>query len=263
MSGSLTYALITGASSGIGWHIARELAQRGYGIIAVSNQPEKLADLKAELEEKNQVDVRTMELDLATHDAASQLHNFCTEQKLQVEVLVNNAGMMHYGEVVHTREDLVRSILNLHMHTPVMLCRLFGRSMLEDHKGYILNVSSISSVMAYPKISLYGPTKGFLRKFTRALRHEMKAVGVHVTCLVPGATNTALYDTSKINVSLAIRLRIMKNAEDVARKGVKALFRNRPVRIPGTLNKLVVFLFPLIPAFFIGAVYKLARRKGW
>lgn len=263
MSGSPTYAVVTGASSGIGWHIAGELAARGYGIVAVSNQPSALRDLKSALEEKNQVDILTLELDLATHDAASQLHKFCMEQKLKVEVLVNNAGMMHYGEVVNAREDLVRSMLNLHMHTPVMLCRLFGKSMYEDQHGYILNVSSISAVMPFPKISLYGPTKGFLRKFTRALRHEMKPFGVHVTCLVPGATDTALYDTSRINVSLAIRLRIMKQAEDVARIGIKALYRNRPVRIPGTVNKLVVFLFPLIPDFFIAWIYKLVKRKGW
>lgn len=263
MSDVLKYALVTGASSGIGWHMARELAARGYGIVAVSNQPHQLADLKSELERHFRIGVLTLELDLSDQNAASVVFGFCRDQKLPVEVLVNNAGMMHYGELVNTREVIIRSMLNLHMHTPAMLCRLFGESMQENQKGYILNVSSISAAMAYPKISLYGPTKTFLRRFTRALRHEMKGAGVHVTCLIPGATNTALYDTSRINVSLAIKLHLMKKAEDVARAGVKALFRNRAVRIPGTLNKLVVFLFPLIPAFVIARVYKLVRRKGW
>lgn len=263
MPESLKYALVTGASSGIGWHISRELAARAYGIVAVSNQRERLADLKSELERHFKVTVKTLELDLSRQNAASQIHAFCQAHMLLVEVLVNNAGMMHYGEVLDTREETVRSMMNLHMHTPVMLCRFFGSHMQEQGKGYILNVSSISAVMPYPKISLYGPTKGFLRKFTRALRHEMKAMGVHVTCLIPGATKTSLYDTSKINVSLAIRLHIMKQADDVARAGLKALFRNRPVRIPGTLNKLVVYLFPLFPAFFIAWVYKLVKKKGW
>ena len=256
------YALVTGASSGIGWHIAKELAARGYGIVAVSNQGEQLSDLRSELEASYQINVRILDLDLAGKNAATKVFAFCQENKLEIEVLVNNAGMVVYGDVVGTDVEQVRAITNLHMHTPVLLCRLFGREMYENQKGYILNVSSISAVMPYPTIPLYGPTKAFLRKFTRALRYEMNTRNVNVSCLLPGATATALHDPEKVNFRRAIRLGVMKRPEDVAKAGVKALFNNRSVRIPGILNKLVVCFFPLIPPVLIGCIYKRVKKKN-
>jgi short-subunit dehydrogenase len=261
MSEPLKYALVTGASSGIGWHMARELAARGYGILAVSNQGKQLKELKLQLEESYAVGVLTLDLDLARAESAREVIEYCRQNELEVEVLVNNAGMMIYGEVVQTGLEKVEEILGLHMHTPVLLCRVLGEQMQQNRKGFILNVSSISAVMPYPKISLYGPTKAFMRMFTRALRHEMKPKGIRVTCLIPGATATALYDTGKIDVPLAIRLGIMKRPEFVAKKGIRALFKNRPVRIPGLLNKFVVYLFPLIPPALIGWIYELVRKR--
>ena len=261
MAGSLKYALVTGASSGIGWHMALELAARGYGIVAVSNQGKQLEDLKNKIAGSYRVEVRVLDMDLARSDAAGEVFDFCRQEKLQVEVLVNNAGMMIYGEMVETDPASVSAILMLHMYTPVLLSRLFGQLMLENKKGYILNVSSISAVMPYPFISLYGPTKNFLRKFSRALRHEMKGTGVIVSCLIPGATLTSLYNTDHINVALAMRLGIMKRPAYVARTGVRALFKDRPVRIPGTLNKVVVYGFPLIPHNLIAWIYKRVKRR--
>lgn len=260
MNKSEIYALVTGASSGIGWHISRELALRGYSVIAVSNQPEQLKKLKSELEEACQIDVQTLECDLAEAGAAESIFDFCQQKKLQVDVLVNNAGMLVFGEVVGADADKVRSILQLHMNTPVMLCRFFAELMAKNHRGYILNVSSISAVMPFPTISLYGPTKTFLRKFTRALRTELKEKGVNVSCLLPGATATSLYDTKNMNLSLAKRLGIMKKAELVARAGVKALFKRRAESIPGLLNKFVMRIIPLIPNGLISFLYRKMKR---
>ena len=122
--------------------------------------------------------------------------------------------------------------------------------------GFILNVSSISAVMPYPGISLYGPTKAYLRCFTRAIGTEMKLYGVRVTCLIPGATATALYDQHNFNAPLLMKLGILKKPETVAKVGIKALFSGRAECIPGLLNKLIVFLFPIIPHFIIGLINK-------
>ena len=254
------YALVTGASSGIGWHIARELAARSYSIVAVSNQAEQLKELKSELERDFSINVEAFYCDLSESDAAESVFDFCQKNKFQVTVLVNNAGLFTYGEVAGTDLQKVKSILGLHTTTPVMLCRLFGAEMAKNHYGYILNVSSISAVMPYPTISLYGPTKTFLRKFTRALRFEMKEMGVKVLCLIPGATETALYDTE--NLKLVKRLGIMKRPELVARAGINALFKNRAECTPGFLNKLVIHLMPLIPGGLIGLIYKWQNRRN-
>jgi hypothetical protein len=128
--------------------------------------------------------------------------------------------------------------------------------MKKRNKGYILNVSSISSVMPFPGISIYGPSKTYMRYFTRALRSEMKLHGVNVTCLIPGATATALYDQKKVNISLAKKLGIMQTPEFVASKSIRAVFKNRSTCTPGLLNKIIMLLMPLIPATLIIFIHK-------
>jgi hypothetical protein len=110
--------------------------------------------------------------------------------------------------------------------------------------------------MPYPTISVYGPTKAFLRYFTRALRTEVKKYNINVTCLLPGATSTGLYNADKYDTSLNRKLGVMKKPETVAKAGIKALFRNRSECIPGFLNKLVVLLVPVVPHAIIGAIFK-------
>ncbi|MCK4990515.1 MAG: SDR family NAD(P)-dependent oxidoreductase, partial [Bacteroidales bacterium] len=115
MHKSVKYAVVTGASSGIGWHISKELAVKGYSVVAVSNQAEQLNNLKSELEEVYQIDVQALECDLSESVAAESVFDFCQQKELQVEVLVNNAGMFVYGEVVGADKEKVRSILQVHM----------------------------------------------------------------------------------------------------------------------------------------------------
>jgi uncharacterized protein len=253
------YALITGASSGIGLHIAEALAKKGYSLVAASNQPAQLDDLKKRLEETYNIRVLTINIDLAQENSAQMVFDFCHEKSLIIEVLINNAGILVYGEVAGIEYAHVKTILTLHVITPALLCRLFGEEMIKRQKGFILNVSSISAVMPYPRISLYGPTKAFLRHFTRALRTEMKPKGVNVTALIPGATQTALYDTNNLNTPLLIKLGIMKKPDDVANAGIKALFGNNAECIPGFLNKFLVALLPLVPHFIISLLNRRVR----
>lgn len=256
MDNGLKYALVTGASSGIGWHISIQLAERGYSILAVSNQPAELENLSDSIRTKFNVQVETLEADLSQPDSAQLVFDYCTAKNIAVEVLVNNAGILVYGEVLAVPQKKVSTILQLHMNTPVMLCRFFGARMKDQGHGFILNVSSISSVMPYPTISLYGPSKTFLRKFTRALRTENMKTGVTVSCLLPGATATALYDPNKVNLPLAQKLGVMKKPKDVARSGLKALFRNKAECVPGFINKLAMLVVPMVPQALIGWVYR-------
>ena len=250
------YALVTGASSGIGWHITELLAKKGYSIIAVSNQPLQLDNLKKNLVPAYGISVITLNIDLAEENSAQQIFEYCKDHNLFVEVLINNAGTLIFGEAVNIDIFRTKSILNLHMTIPALLCRLFAEQMMKRGKGYILNVSSISSVMPYPTISLYGPTKAFLRHYTRALRTELKLFGIQVTCLIPGATLTSLFDPGKYNTPVKARLGIIKKPDIVAKAGIEALFKGRAECIPGYLNKLIVCMLPLLPSFIIGLLYK-------
>ncbi len=252
-----SYALVTGASSGLGWYLSVELVGRGYNLIAVSNQPEELEELKKKLEEANNNTVITVNMDLAEENAAKFLFDYCEENNYQVDILVNNAGMLIYGEVLTVEYSRARSILNLHMTTPALLCRLFGEKMRQKGHGYILNVSSISAVMPYPTISLYGPTKSFIRNFSRALRTEMKPTGVSVTCLLPGAMDTRLLKEYKSKLKLAKRIRVVKHPKKVAPIAIKAVFRNRSECIPGMLNKLTIWPLP-----FAGSIQNWHHRRS-
>lgn len=244
-------ALITGGSSGIGLAIANELAERGYNLLLVSNQPENLRLCQEDLSGTYDIVCDTLEIDLTQTNSAIEVHEFCQTNKIEVEILVNNAGMLLMSEVVMAPPETLSKIIQLHVHTPTLLCHIFGSQMKAKKHGHIMNVSSISSVMPYPGISLYGPTKTFLRYFTRAFRTEMKSYGVNVSCLIPGATITALYDLSNVNVTLAKNLGVMHTPQFVARKAVRGMMRNQAVITPGILNKLILVFMPLIPPFVI------------
>jgi uncharacterized protein len=254
MENVLKYALVTGASSGIGWHFAELLAEKGYSVVAVSNQPERLTDLKKKLEQAGRIFVEIINIDLAQENSAMQVFEYCSSRNLEIEVLINDAGMFFFGESARVDSSRMKSMIMLHVLTPTLLCRLFGEQMISRSKGYILNVSSISAVMPYPGISIYGPTKAYLRHFTRALRTEMKFYGINVTCLMPGATDTGLYDAGKYKSSYLLKLGIMKKPVVVATKGLRALFRNRAECIPGLLNKFVIVILTVVPHFIISMI---------
>ncbi len=261
MDDAVRYALVTGASSGIGWHFAESLARRGYPVIAVSNQSDRLDDLRKILGKDYSVSVITLSIDLARESAAEEVFDYCNKNNLEVEVLINNAGIFFFGEIVSIDHSKLRSMIALHNITPVMLCRLFGRQMVDRQRGFILNISSISAVMPYPGISLYGPTKSFLRHFTRALRTEMRDHGVNVTCLLPGAVDTELYDATNYNAPLLKKLRIIKQPAKIANAGLNALFKNKAECVPGVLNKIILVFVPLVPQFIITCINRRINKQ--
>lgn len=250
------FALVTGASSGIGLAISRILAAKGYSLVMVSNQAEPLQILAKEFSEKFGVDCIPFFADLSLPESGEELFHFTQQNNLRIEILVNNAGILLFGELAHLAPGQSERIINLHIFTPVKLCRLYSEIMLQNRMGMILNISSISAVMPYPGISLYGPTKTFIRYFSRAIRHELLPYGVSVTCAMPGATETGLYDPQKINLKLAKQLGVMHDAEFVAYKLVKAMFKRKAIVIPGLINKITVAMVPIVPSFFIGWIHR-------
>jgi uncharacterized protein len=250
------YALVTGSSSGIGLEIARDLAERGYPLLLVSNDEAGLERIQHEFNAAS-YSVRILTMNLARPEAGSELYTWCKQEQLEIEVLVNNAGFFFFGQVVDTDSTKAIKLIDLHIHTVTQLCILFGKDMREKGRGYILNTSSISAYKDFPGIAFYGASKAFIKSFTRGLRHELKPSGIHVTCLSPGATATNLYDDKGINVELGKKLGIMLSARKVGRAGVKGLFCNKANVIPGFTTKLMLFFTLLTPHWVI----YLIRRK--
>lgn len=246
-----SYALVTGGSSGIGLACVHQLAEKGYNICIVSNQQQELRILETEIAEKYAVNCVSLFIDLAVDGAAQEVHNYCIDNQLEVEVLINNAGSLIAEEFLDVPKERITALLKLHILTTTLLCHFFATDMVGRGKGYILTVSSTSAHMPYPLISLYGPTKAYIRNFTKAIRNELYSKNVFVSCILPGAVDTNLYDLEASQKKLARKLGIMHNPEFIAGKGLRALFKNKGEVVPGFLNKLSLIFLRLVPDFVI------------
>ncbi len=240
-------ALITGASSGMGYEYAQQLASRGVHVVSVSNEEEKIKHLCHELTVKYEVKAYPIYMDLARSEAADELYEHCKSLNLTVDILINNAGVFFYEEIVEVSPERGKAMMQLHVITPSLLCAYFGREMKSRRKGYILNMSSISAHMPFPGISYYASTKRYLKGFSRALRSELRSFNVSVSCVCPGAVATNLFDRQKVDYDKALRWGIMMKAEKVVRIALRGLFNKKSVIVPGLINRISVALVRLTP----------------
>jgi len=253
-------AVVTGACSGIGRELARRLGARGYTLVLVSENGERLAAIAAEIFAAHGTLVHPIVYDLARPEAAGELHAAVAALGVAVDVLVVNAGMFFFGEVADA--DLVKAnaMLQLHVVTPSLLGTLFARDMRARRRGRILFMASISAWRAFPGIAYYGSTKTYLRSFAAALRSELVPYGVTVTTLAPGATDTGLYDPTVVPIERARRFGVMMDPGKVADAGLAALFAGKAQCIPGIFNRLATVAMVLLPQRAIDVV---RRRAPW
>ncbi|MCL2762306.1 MAG: SDR family NAD(P)-dependent oxidoreductase [Treponema sp.] len=251
------YALVTGASSGIGLAISRELARRGYPLFMVSNEKEKLNEAATEIQAEYTVKIKILCMDLSQADSAQKLFDYCAENNIQIEILVNNAGIFFFNDVIDTPPFRMETMINLHVLTPAMLCRLFAKQMIDAQtEGYILNITSITSQMMMPGISLYGATKSFVRCFSRAMRHETLDRGVSITAISPGAVATNLYNLPPRYMKPGLGLGIIMKPERLARLALDKMFQRKAEYIPGGFNRFFTFLVKSLPGFFVRKIKK-------
>lgn len=254
-----SFALITGASSGMGYCYAQQLAARGYQLLIVSNEP-AIHEKAAILRNDYSVQVISLERDLSLPSSAQELHQYCIDNQLEVEVLVNNAGVYHDRDFLLDSERFNSLILNLHVYTPAMLCYYFGQDMVARHKGYILNVCSITSTIAVQRLATYSATKAFLSNFSRALHVELRQKGVIVTDISPGAVDTGLYNIHPIFTKMGRALGIIVSPEYLVKRALRALFRGRAkATVPFVWSKLIQLFVALIPTCLL----RFIRRCGY
>ena len=236
-------ALVTGASSGMGLIYARQLAERGYDLLLVSNQSQELIQAAADISDEYGVSAIPHYQDLACRDAAEELFEYCRSEGLEVDVLVNNAGMFFFKELHSDDISRVETMMSLHMLTVTKLCLLFGEEMKKRRQGHILIVSSMAAKLPTPGITIYAATKAYLSSFGKSLYFEMRPYGVHVTTVCPAAIATPLYGLKPELMRLAVGAGVIKTPEWLVRRALRGLFRNRPTVRPGLMN---VYLPPMI-----------------
>ena len=263
------YALITGAASGMGRLYAHRLAELGYKLIIVDINEEGLTKVVEETKtivnsfddwrenSKKDFDVIAICQDLSNQDAAEIIYQKTIN--CQVEVLINNAGIMFCQEVCETSERMLHLIMMVHMYTPLMLCRKFMPLMRERGNGYVLNVSSLAAWMNWPAIGMYGNTKRFVKDFSRGLRVEFRGTGVSVTNAYFGAVDTPLIPLKPSLRKLARALRVMIKAEKAVDIALRATFRRRKGVMPGTINRLAKPILRILPDWFLAWILEKLR----
>lgn len=262
----MKYALVTGASSGIGAEYARLLAEDGHNVIVASNRDGENRRVAESLRRDCGVEAEPLYADLTEADAAERIYAWCREREIEVDILVSNAGILHFGLLTHTDTAAVDRIVALHCTAPAKLCRLFGADMCRRKEGRILLMSSITAWTPYPTMTLYGSTKAFLKNFGTALRLELRGSGVSVTTVFPGAVDTPLYNLPERHRRILRSTGLMLSASDTARRGLHAMMRGRARSIPGWAAKAGVLLCRLlptcavIPVMRIPAVRRLLER---
>jgi short-subunit dehydrogenase len=241
------YALITGASSGIGRCYAEQLAERGYNIIVVSNQEQQNIEVTEQISSKFGIRAIALYKDLSDKNSAHEIYDFCKAEGFIVDILINNAGILLFDPLDKTSEQKIDVALGLHVHTPTMLCKLFGADMCRRKRGHILIMSSATVRLAYPTISVYNATKSYLRNFAASLWYELRPHGVSITTVYPGAIDTPLYTLEERYRKPLRAFGVMMPPEKLARKALRRMFRKRKNYTPGWFTKIVVHIAPIIP----------------
>ncbi len=242
------YALVTGASSGVGLWYAETLAKSyHYDLLLVSNQKQEIQQTAQRLSGQYNITAYGIYKDLSQPQAAEELYGFCKEHSLQVEVLINNAGVFYMKRLTQVESHKVETMLMLHVVTLTKLCRLFGADMCLRRKGYILNMASMTAWMAMPGIQCYNATKAFVLNFSKSLWYEFKPFGVGVTVMTPGAIDTGLYSLAPSMRRWLVRLGISIPPQRFAEKALRAMFRKKKQAMPGVLNHLFVPVINHLP----------------
>ena len=241
-------ALITGGSSGIGLEYSREFASRGYQLALVSNRAEDLKAAKQSLNKEFGVPVHSLCADLAAADAAEKVLAWCDSLELQIEVLVNNAGMFFMEYLSPENKTKAETMMGLHVCTPTKLSILFGARMKERGQGYILNMSSMTARIPAPGIAVYSASKAYLKSFGKSFSYEMRPFGVKVTTVCPAAVDTSLYPISPALRRTLRRIGIIRSPRWLVRRAVRALFRGRRTISPGITNAIVPALVAILPS---------------
>ncbi len=241
----------------MGLEFARQLAERGYDLILVSNRQEELDAAAESLRKQYAVAVTTRFQDLAQTDSANLLYAWCTEEAgILPDIVVNDAGMFFFKELETADLDRVQAMLNLHVTTVTRICILFGDAMRRRGSGYILNISSMAARLPVPGITIYSATKAYLKSFGKSFSFEMKPYGVGVTTVCPAAIATPLYRLSEKWLRRGVRIGVIRTPQWLVARALRAMFRGRRVISPSFMNIYLPFLIALLPAPVEAALWK-------
>ena len=246
-------SLITGASSGIGYNMAKYLNSMGYSLVLVARDKEKLQKIQKELSGE----VKIVVADLSNESKLKELYVLCKNDN--IDILVNNAGFGLFGEFTETDLNKELEMIDVNIKAVHILTKLFLKDMKKRNKGYILNVSSAASFQAGPLMATYYATKSYVTKLTLAIYEELRRdkSNVHISCLCPGPVNTNFNNVANVQFSMK-----SLSSEYVARYAIDKMFQNKLIIIPGIKMKFTIFFNRLVSnKLAIRIVYNFQKKK--
>jgi len=256
------YILITGATSGIGFEMAQQLAAKHYHLILASRNLEKMQKMQIALSTTYGIDVQIFEVDLSIPDEASDLHKKIQKNQWKVSHLVNNAGCGNYGNFLETSLTEELDMVNLNVSSLMVLTKLFAQDMAKNDGGNIMNVASILSFLPFPYYAVYSATKAFVLAFTETIAAEMEGTGVNITALCPGTVETPFH-TTEMRKTNAMNANKPMSAKVVAEAGVQLLLHGKGKKIVGFNNWFISNLPRFTPDFLMMRIKKnLASQKS-
>ena len=258
-------ALITGASAGIGRELARQLANRARTLVLVARREQRLNELRDELRNRNaQLIVHTRVVDLSGKSQIDELVRWLEQNKIEIDFLINNAGLGDYGTVATSDPERDNRIIQVNIGAVTFLTRLLLPRMIERKRGAILNVSSSAGFLPIPGMAVYAASKAFVNSFTEALRAELTTnSGVTVTALCPGPVHTEFGDVAKRPGREPERGPEFTyvSVEQTARDALAAIESDKPLIIPGVVMKFAMFLVRITPMPILRIAARLGARR--
>lgn len=261
----MAFALITGASGGIGLALARALATRKHDVLLIARSEAALNAHCLELHEKFGVSSDYLAMDLSVPDAALTVKDWLQKKNYGIDILINNAGFGSWGNIKNIDREELNQMMRLNMLTLADLCKILIPILEVNSKAYILNVSSTAAYQAVPTLASYAATKSFVLQFSRGLRWDLKSTSVSVSCLSPGTTSTGFMDRAGMGSELKEKAeKVTMTPEAVAKIAIHQMFAGKAEIIPGLINLISVKLVGLVPKGLTeriaGNLYKTKRN---
>ncbi len=261
MKSNADFTLITGASSGIGYELAKVFAREQHNLILSARSTDKLEQLKKQLQAQYKVQIEIITLDLSEAGSAQKLFEKVDTLGLAVDILVNNAGVGTHGNFADIDLQKTKSMIHLNIVSLTELTKLFLPAMLAKKSGRILNVASVAGFQPGPLMSVYYATKAYVLFFSEGLFEEVKNLGVTVTALCPGPTASGFQANANMeNMAIFDNLKVPTSAT-VAEYGYRAMIAGKAVAVEGFANKLFPFIVRLFPRFMVRQVVMKVQQK--
>jgi len=257
------YALITGATFGIGYELVKLFASDRHNLILIARNKTRLNELSIELNEKYKIEIITIEKDLSILDSAKEVFEQINQKNLPVEFLVNNAGFGLRGKFCENDLKTELEMIQLNITSLVQLTKLFLPKMIENKGGKIMNVASTAAFQSGPFMSIYYASKAFVLSFSESLDSELKGTGVTSTAFCPGPTKTKFFTRAEMENITLVKNKIIApmTAEKAARIGYKGMMKGKRIVIPGLMNHIGVLSVKFVPRKIVTSIIRLINSE--